>query len=147
VVFAQVLFRYVFQHPLAWSEELARYLFVWATFLGASVAFYENTNINVSLFVEQFKSPRAQAAIMILADIACMAFLVMYVWQGTRVTMSNFNLGQFAPSMEWLPIGLVYLAIPLGSLFMLLNVLAYALQHLDSFRKGVSPPTPAAHGH
>ena len=142
IVFAQVLFRYVFEHPLAWSEELARYLFVWATFLGASVAFYDNTNINVSLFVESLKSPRAQGVVMLLADLACMSFLGMYVLEGGKATMRIFELGQFSPSMEWLPIGWTYLAIPLGSFFMLLNVLAYTLQHLDAFRKGVSPLTP-----
>ena len=39
VVAAQVFFRYVLNHSLFWSEELARYILVWLTFLGASVAY------------------------------------------------------------------------------------------------------------
>ncbi|MDR3073705.1 MAG: TRAP transporter small permease [Deltaproteobacteria bacterium] len=147
IVFAQVIFRYALKHPLAWSEELARYLFVWATFLGASVAFYDRTNINVSLFVGKIKSPRAQSVVMLLADIACMTFLGMYVLEGGKATMRIFDLGQFAPSMEWLPVGWIYLAIPLGSFFMLLNMLTLALQHLDALRSGESPFVPSGSEH
>lgn len=147
IVFGQVVFRYAIEQPLAWSEEMARYLFVWATFLGASVAFYEGKNINVSLFAERIKSPRLQGLMMLLADAACMTFLGMYVIEGSKVTSRLFNLGQFSPSMEWLDIGWIYLAIPLGSFFMLLNVLALTLQHLDAFRKGESPFVPSGSEH
>ena len=38
VVFAQVVTRYVFHSPLAWSEELARYMFIWLVWIGAAYA-------------------------------------------------------------------------------------------------------------
>ena len=136
VIFAQVVFRYALAHPLAWSEELARYLFIWATFFGASVAFYEGTHINVTYFVERIRNARARAAVMILADMACFWFLGMYVYDGMIVSMRIFSLGQFSPSMEWLPIGLVFLAIPLGSFFMIMNILAYTIRHIHAFCLG-----------
>ena len=37
-VFVQVVLRYVFDRPLVWSDELARYLFVWCAFLGWVIA-------------------------------------------------------------------------------------------------------------
>ena len=36
VGFAQVVFRYVLESPLSWSEELVRYVFVWSVFLTAA---------------------------------------------------------------------------------------------------------------
>ena len=39
VTLAQVIFRYVLAAPLPWSEELARYCFVWIVFLGGAVDF------------------------------------------------------------------------------------------------------------
>lgn len=106
VVFAQVIFRYSLEQPLSWSEEVARYMFIWATFLGASVAFYENTHINVTYFTDHIPNVRARALVMILADLASMTFLGMYVYQGFIVSNRVFTLGQFSPSMEWLPIDL-----------------------------------------
>lgn len=141
VIFAQVVFRYALSHPLSWSEELARYLFIWATFLGASVAFYEGTHISVHLFVEKIRNIRVRALVMVIADFCCLWFLGMYVYDGFIVSSRIFNLGQFSPSMEWLPIGLVFLAIPIGSLFMILNVLAYTLRHINSLMTGAEIET------
>ena len=47
LVFSQVVMRYVFQSSLYWSEELARYLFVWQTWLGASLAVREASHIRI----------------------------------------------------------------------------------------------------
>ncbi len=44
VVAVQVFFRYVLNQSLFWSEELARFLLVWLTFFGASVAYYRQAN-------------------------------------------------------------------------------------------------------
>jgi len=45
--FSQVIARYVFIQPFRWTEELARYAFIWMSFLGASMAFKDNTNISI----------------------------------------------------------------------------------------------------
>lgn len=36
IIFIQVVMRYVFNNALSWSEELARYLYVWSTWVGVS---------------------------------------------------------------------------------------------------------------
>ncbi len=52
------------------------------------------------------------------------------------VSQRVFMLGQFSPALPWLPIGVTYLAIPVGCLFMFLNVLVYALRHLHTLATG-----------
>jgi len=50
---AQVIFRFVFDSPLVWSEELSRLLLVWVTFLGAVVVCWDGAHLNVDfLFVK-----------------------------------------------------------------------------------------------
>ncbi len=51
VMFAQVVFRYIFNNSLAWSEELIRFLFVWLTFLGGALAVKSKTHIAVEFFI------------------------------------------------------------------------------------------------
>jgi len=130
LIFAQVVCRYVLHNPLSWSEELARYLFIWLTFCGASVAFYENTHINVSYFVERIRLPKLQAALFLLADALCLWLLWIFVKDGFVVASRVLSLGQVSSSMGFLPVGAVYLAVPIGSLFMGLNVLHHALERV-----------------
>jgi TRAP-type C4-dicarboxylate transport system permease small subunit len=131
LTFLQVVFRYAIEQPLSWSEEGAKYLFMWATYMGASVAFYEGKHINVSLFTDLFAT-RVKAALLLLADIFCLWFLAVFVYQGFIVSQRVFMLGQFSPSMPWLPTGVTYLAIPVGCFFMFCNVLAYAVRHFHA---------------
>ena len=49
VVTGQVIWRYVFNNSLSWSEELSRYLFAWLIFVGAAIAVKENTHIRVDI--------------------------------------------------------------------------------------------------
>ena len=135
LTFMQVVFRYAIEQPLSWSEEGARYLLVWATYMGASVAFYEVKHINATLFTDLF-STRVKAAFLLVADAFCLWFLLVFVYQGFIVAQRVFMLGQFSPSMPWLPIGLTYLAIPLGCFFMFCNVLAYAIRHFHTAATG-----------
>jgi TRAP-type C4-dicarboxylate transport system permease small subunit len=51
-MFVQVVFRYIFNSSLAWSEELVRYLFVWLTFWGGSLAFKNRMHIGIDFFID-----------------------------------------------------------------------------------------------
>lgn len=136
LVFTQVICRYVFNDALSWSEELASYFFHWATFLGASVAFYEKTHISVGYFVNHVPSLRARALLLCVADLCCLWFLSMYIVKGFEVCRLVFSFGETATSMSWLPMGYIQLAIPLASVFMALNVLAYFIGHARALVSG-----------
>lgn len=143
LVFAQVICRYALNDALSWSEELASYFFHWATFLGASVAFYENTHISVTYFVSRVPSVRVRAFILCIADLCCLWFLGMYIDKGFEVCRMVFEFGETATSLSWLPMGFVQLAIPLASVFMALNVLAYFIDHVRTLCIGVANPEDA----
>jgi len=135
LTFLQVVFRYAIEQPLSWSEEGAKYLFMWATYSGASIAFYEGKHINVTLFTDLFNT-RVKAAFYLLADSFCLWFLFVFFYQGFIVSQRVFDLGQFSPSLPWLPIGITYLAIPVGCFFMFFNVLAYSIRHFHTLVTG-----------
>lgn len=135
-VFSQVLFRYLFQISAPWTEELARFTFVWATFLGAGIAFAEGGHISVQFLVDRFKSARGNAAIRLVADFFCYWLLGMYVVEGTKLSLRLINMGQTSPAIPSLLIGAVYLAIPIGSFLMILNILPKTLARLQALAFG-----------
>lgn len=57
---AQVIWRYLFNDPLVWSEELARYLFIWIAYLSAWVAWKHRAHIALDA-VSYFHSPALSA--------------------------------------------------------------------------------------
>ena len=61
VTLAQVVFRYVIAAPLPWSEELARYCFVWIVFLGGAVGLARGIHLGVDLVVNALPPPLRRA--------------------------------------------------------------------------------------
>lgn len=125
VIFLQVVFRYFLAQSLSWSEEIARYLFVWLTFIGASVVAGTRLHIMVSSFVDNIKSKIVRKSLQTLAELLTIAFLYILIVEGFVVTTEILELGQISPSMPWLQLGWTYLAIPVGSLFMALHIVEH----------------------
>ncbi|EHL66887.1 TRAP transporter small permease, partial [Cloacibacillus evryensis] len=55
LVFIQVVMRYVFSNSLSWSEELARFIFLWLSWIGASYAVKERSHFRVEMFANMIK--------------------------------------------------------------------------------------------
>ena len=119
VTFAQVFFRFVVVRSLPWSEEFSRYALVWASFLGASVALKRGLHIGVEAFVGKLVEKRRRQVYQ-LTLFLMMIFLLFVIIKGLQ--MASFNMRQSSPAMR-IPMGLPYLAIPVGSILMFLHLL------------------------
>lgn len=119
VTFAQVFFRFVIVHSLPWSEEFSRYALVWASFIGASIALKRGLHIGVEAFVAKL-SKEKKRLIYLITLMFILLFLIVVIIKGFQ--MAFFNMRQSSPAMR-IPMGFPYLAIPVGSLIMLLHLL------------------------
>jgi TRAP-type C4-dicarboxylate transport system permease small subunit len=119
VILVQVFLRYVVGSSLPWSEELARYLMVWIGLVGASLALQEGRHIEVTLLLDRVPH-RVRKALTGIALLAVIAFLWLILQQGL-VLLRNIWL-QRSPAMS-LPMVVPYAAIPLGAVFMMIQVL------------------------
>jgi TRAP-type C4-dicarboxylate transport system permease small subunit len=124
----QIVFRYVFNAPLGWSEEVARFSFVWVSFFGASALLRVREHIGVNVFVERFP-PRLRAASIFLADLIALTCIYFFVVGGISLTTNEWR--QLAPATE-IPMGWVYLAIPISTMLMAIWAV---LQTVESGRK------------
>ena len=57
IMLLQIAFRYLLNAPLVWTEELARYLYIWACYLGAAVALRRGNHIVIGLVRERLPAP------------------------------------------------------------------------------------------
>ncbi len=94
VTFVQVLSRYVLQTSLAWTEELARYLFIWLASLGAAYAFKTRSHFLIRFVVDKFSQTLQNAIGTFVAGLLVL-FLALFVWQAVLYTLSVS--GQTAP--------------------------------------------------
>ena len=76
---AQVFFRFALDSPLIWSEELARLLLVWATFVGAAVVAWDGTHLNVDVLFARLP-PALKAMARWFNLLVALAFLAVMAW-------------------------------------------------------------------
>lgn len=129
----QVVTRQILNNPSAWSEELAKYLFIWLGLFGAALVFGERGHVAVDLLVQ--RSPRkVQLVLMVLVQLAILAFAVLVlVWGGIRV--SNLAWDQ---NLTGLPVnvGWLYTALPISGVLTSL----YTVYHLVRIVTGAEAP-------
>lgn len=123
VVFLAVIARYLFNAPLAWSEELCRYSFVWLTFLGAEVCLRKGSHISIDIITKNFPL-RFQQFLETWMRLFIAVILTALLIGGLKV--STVAHAQLSPGLG-LPMSYVYFALPAGAALMLLELLMQAL--------------------
>lgn len=118
-VFLQVVFRYVLKMPLSWSEELARYAFMWTTFLGASVAVRSNSLPNITMGLKLFPE-KIRPYLYLLTQALSLLFCYHFIVYGIEI--SYVVLPDTSPGLDF-TMAWAYAALPAGGLFMMIHIL------------------------
>lgn len=131
----QVISRQILNEPSTWSEELARLLFVWLSFLGSAFLFGERGHIAVDFLARKLPFAGQRVAQIFVQAMVLLFALVGLVWGG-----------YLAASIAWeqnltaLPftIGWVYLVIPIAGVF----IAIFALMDIVGLSLGETDPYP-----
>lgn len=118
-VFMQVVFRYALKMPLSWSEELARYAFMWTTFLGASVALRSNSLPNITMGLKLFPA-KARPYLYLVTQALSLLFCYHFIVYGIEISYAV--LPDTSPGLDF-TMAWAYAALPAGGLFMLIHIL------------------------
>lgn len=121
IIGLQIFMRYVMGASLSWSEELSRYLFIWATYLGVAYGVRKDAHIRVSMLTDLLSRKNGIYA-RILTHIIFGAFAAFVMYQGWIMVEKTFRFGQKSASLG-IPMGLVYLAPLTGFAFTVLRLL------------------------
>ncbi|WMI82205.1 TRAP transporter small permease [Anaerotignum sp. MB30-C6] len=109
ITFVQIICR-VFFTALSWSEELARYLLIWSSLLGAGCVYKSGSNIAV-LFVQNLLPEKLRKFAKILVHIFCGVFFALAIYHGIRYMGL---MGTQKSAALHIPMKYMYLSIPLG---------------------------------
>jgi TRAP-type transport system small permease protein len=112
----QIFSRYTALIPsYIWTEEMARFLFVWMIMIGAMVGVREGSHFDVDVW--PVLSRRGNALLQIVVSVAVLGFALVFVWWGWQFT--RFALNRFSELAE-LPLWMIHVAWPLTGLTWLL---------------------------
>jgi TRAP-type C4-dicarboxylate transport system permease small subunit len=113
VVPVGVVLRYVFGFGAQWPEPIAILLMMLFTFIGAAAAYRAGGHIAVTMLVDVLPRgvQRSLAWLVHGLMLAVCGFVVIY---GAQLCFST--MGQSIAELPWLPVGVTYLAIPIGAL-------------------------------
>ena len=98
IIVAQVFFRYVLNNSLSWSEELARYLFIWTIYIGISYGVKMDKHVAVDA-VYSYMPKGVKKYYAMIAYALFLLFAVAIVYYGVTVVGMQISSGQVSPAM------------------------------------------------
>lgn len=124
VVFLQVVYRYLLTQPLHWSEEMARYLFVWISLLGAALSMQRRGHFGMDFFFRMLPRRGRRFIAYLVYLLVGIVVLVLLVY---GIVLVGKTTDQRSPAME-ISMGWAYACLPVGAALMSFHLLSILLQ-------------------
>ena len=121
LVFANVIARKVFNHSLAFSDEMSTYLFVLMSFMGTAIAARRGAHLGLSIVTDRL-SPNARRTLNIIMYAVSALFCLLIIIFGIQMVISQYNFGQETAAMQW-PEWIYGAFVPVGACFAMLAFL------------------------
>lgn len=137
LIFIQVIMRYVFSASLSWSEELARYLFIWLIYLGISYGCKIMKHIKIDAALMLFPK-KIRPVIMIVGDVIFFAFAIYITVTGFQLCGMQIQLSKSSPAMQ-LPLQYVYAAPMVGMALSAIREVQTILYRVKMLKLGLDP--------
>jgi TRAP-type C4-dicarboxylate transport system permease small subunit len=131
IMFLQVLFRYVFNNSLSWSEELAKFIFIWITFLGAAICFRDRIHLKVDFLVsklpDKYRVLLEITNTLLITVFSGIMSIIGFLW------VINVS-GTLSPAIG-LPLNIVfYAAYPVSAVFTFIYGLFRLKKEINEFK-------------
>ena len=123
----QVFTRYVLNDSLTWTEELARFCFIWGGILGIVLAFREKTHARIMILVDRFPK-KISGFLEFFANLLAVYMGYLMIRYGWEMTVSGMNV--LSPQLN-IPMGLVYASVPITGLLVILFMLFALIRKIE----------------
>ena len=128
----QIISRYTALIPAyIWTEELARFMFIWMVMLGAMIGVREGTHFEVDVW--PVLGPRSNALLRIVSQFFVFVFALVFVWWGIEFT--RFGWDQLSEIAE-LPMWTIFIAWPIAGLTWILFLGEHFVENVRILREG-----------
>ena len=135
IIGLQIVTRYLLGFSYSWTEEAARYLFIWVTFIGGSIAMKRSMHTKVEFFTDMMPI-QVSKWLGISARVLVAIFLAQAAIYGSKLLMTTGVQMQISPATQ-IPMVWVYLGIPVGCFMMFYQNLVLVINDLSQIFSSV----------
>lgn len=128
VLGANIVMRFIFNHPISWSNTVSRYAYVYIVLLGTAVSYIEGQHAQID-FVYDALPRKFKIIFDLLHILAMMIISIVLLFIGIKHSVSMWHV--HAPTIPWLSVGIVYLSVPISAVI----IIIFLIQKLLSVKK------------
>lgn len=121
----QVFSRYVLSSPSSFTDELAGYLLIWVSLLGAAYVTGAREHLAIDILLQRSNPKRKRILGLIIQSVILGFAVVVLVIGGSWLVYTRFYLGVKSAALQ-IPLGYVYIVLPLSGLI----IAYYSIRHL-----------------
>ncbi|MFA6507429.1 MAG: TRAP transporter small permease [Treponemataceae bacterium] len=119
ITFFHIIGRYILRMPIFFSEELARYCFVWSCMLGASIVNRKDELTSVTYFTGLLPK-KPQIYLYLARGVVIIALLIALIYNGVYLSIKMRTVETAAMGLSW---ALIYISMPIGSFFIIISTI------------------------
>lgn len=119
----QVISRYIFASPSSWTEEVARFLLIWISLMGAVYAFRTGMHLGLDVLPKKFEGRKAFALKVFSLALVMLFSATVLVAGGISLVSLTWELKQYSAVLG-LPMAYVYSVIPASGALICIYALA-----------------------
>ncbi|MCI5725108.1 TRAP transporter large permease subunit [Fusobacterium sp.] len=135
ILIMQIFSRQILDRPLMWSEELARFIFIYVGMLGVSIGIRNQQHIFIDFLYNKFPK-NMQKSVFTIIQFIIMSSIIFFLYFGIFLfkKKAEIEIVTLGISMKWM-----YLALPLISLLMLVRFYQAYVENYNENRVCIKP--------
>ena len=134
IIFIEVFRRFGLQYSSIWAEEVARYLFIYVSWIGASAAIRERAHIRIDIILP-FVGERTRGLVMVFGDLVTLLLTIIAIWWSLETVLTSIRFGSVTHglriSQAWF-----LAAVPLGFAMMFIRLIQSIIRDVRDIRAG-----------
>lgn len=133
-IFMEVFRRFVLSYSSIWAEEVARYAFIYVSWIGASAGIRERAHIRIDVILP-FLSERARGIVMIFGDIITIFLAIGAFWWSLESVMTSIKFGSVTHGLR-VSLAWFLFAVPLGFFMMIIRLVQAIIRDFSDLKAG-----------
>jgi len=119
-----IAMRFLFHHPISWSNEISRYAYIYIVLFGTAISYREGTHAKID-FVRNSVSKKMQNVFDIIHYLVMIFISIILIVFGTKHVITMWPV--HAPVLTFLSVGIIYLSVPVSAAAILIFTICYML--------------------